>query len=29
MEHPNIANNLEIYDNEEAVFVVMEEIKGI
>lgn len=29
MEHPNIVNNLEIYDNPEAVFVVMEYVKGI
>jgi serine/threonine protein kinase len=29
MEHPNIVNNLEIYDNPEAVYIVMEYIKGI
>ena len=29
MEHPNIASNLEIYDNVDAVFIVMEQIKGI
>ena len=29
MEHPNIVNNLEIYDNPEAVFLVMEYVQGI
>lgn len=29
MEHPNIVNNLEIYDNPEAVFLVMEYVKGV
>lgn len=29
MEHPNIASNLEVYDNTDAVFIVMEYVKGI